>query len=243
MGPFKNAGAQAAKGRYIAFWDSDTRPKEGYLQRAIQALEANPSLSGVTGATRYDGPSYLTRLNTVLSFGFLFQGKDVIPHFVPMGHNIVIRKEAFPEKPFGPFTGRTGGADYISHFAKQMGRPLQLDSKLEILHEDMSYSMRALIEQHLREMFGPMLHRPRASKWAALLLASGIVFTNPLRRLSKLMRYSKKVGFRPLDRCLAIPIISIYAILDLLVLLALLSVPSLTDRWLNHQFGKKREAL
>ncbi len=236
---WKNAGARAARGRYMAFWDSDCRPSRGYLQRAVEVLESDPKLFGITGVSRYNKTSFLGRLNTVLSFGFLYQGKPSVAPYSAMAHNMVLRKSAFPKDPFGPFNGRMGGDEFLSKHAAAGGYPLRIVPDIWISHEDHDpiYSVTNFYERHSREIFHGLLYQPARSKLTAFKVAATALGYLPVRRLWRVFKYGKRMGFGLLDALLSIPILVIYAFLDLLMVLILAFRLDWLDRLLHFQLG------
>lgn len=234
---WKSAGASVAKGRYIVFWDSDCRPHPGYLKRAIDTLEGNPALSGLTGASKYDGSSFLTRLNTVLNFGYLHREREHLGRYVPQGHNIVIRRDLFPPRPFDPYRARDCGAPHLAKFAQAMGKPLKHDSGLIIYHEDLSYSLRAMLEKHLPDMYIKLLDHTKASRAKKLWISGRTVLLIPLKRMGRILRDGKNLGFGWFNVIRSIPVVAAYALLDCSVFLVMACIPRLFDRWVQYQFG------
>ncbi len=236
---WKNAGAESAKGRYLVFFDSDCRPKSGYLKEAVKILENNPSFSGLSGATHYDGTSFLTRLNTVLCFGYLHEERETLGRFFPMGHNLIIRKNMFPIHPFGPHKARAGGSNYIAKIAQAMGKPLQHKRELQIFHEDMSYSMTTLLEQHLREIYIGILEKPQASHFTQMRIGIQSLPLVLLKRVWRLFRYRKTLHFSWLSTLASIPVLIAYAALDCFTVLLLSFIPSLLKRWVKYHFQEE----
>lgn len=233
---WKNIGAKAARGRYLVFWDSDCRPKPGYLKQAVETLEKNPSLSGLTGATLYEGTSFLTRLNTLLNFGYLHRDRETLGTYAPMGHNIVIRKQLFSETPFGPHKARAGGASHLAASAIQRGNPLKHMSSLQLFHEDISYSLTALLEQHLREIYIGLLGRANAPKITKIRVGLQALPIICLKRVWRLFQHRKTLQFSWLDTFLALPVLCGYALLDFFVVMIITFFPSLLNRWTRYQF-------
>jgi glycosyltransferase involved in cell wall biosynthesis len=235
---WKNVGAAAARGEYLVFWDSDCRPAPGYLQRVVETFDAQPELSGIAGRSVYDGKSFLTRLNTVLSFGYLARPVGTLQRDVIASHNVAIRRSMFPPAPFGPFTGRVGGDVFLTNWGRDTGRPLQVDQSLLVFHEDPSWSITALLERHLRELFVPLLRmeppiRPKALAvgWRSLLRL--LVVERP----KKLLRLGRFNGFTKLHVLASLPVLAGYFVLDALAMLVLTVRPRLLERWLRYQFG------
>jgi glycosyltransferase involved in cell wall biosynthesis len=234
---WKNLGAAAARGDYLVFWDSDCRPAPGYLRRVIALFDADPELAGVAGRSVYDGTSFVTRLNTVLSFGYLAQPMETLQRDVALSHNVAIRRDMFPKAPFGPFAGRVGGDAFLTNWARQAGRPLKLDPALLIFHENPSASLTALMERHLRELFIPLLQEPASSRSGALRVGWRSLPRLLVRRPVRLMRWGRFCGFTKLDVAASMPVLALYLLLDACAMLVLTLRPPLLTRWLRYQFG------
>jgi GT2 family glycosyltransferase len=234
---WKNAGAAAARGEYLVFWDSDCRPSPGYLQRVIAAFEADPELAGIAGRSIYDGTSFVSRMNTVLSFGYLARSTPTLQRDVALSHNVAIRRSRFPERPFGPFTGRVGGDLFLTNWARDTGYPLKLDRELLVSHEDPSWSLTALLERHLRDIFVPLLHEDRSRRATVIRAAWKSLLRLLVQRPAKLVRWGRFCGFGKLRAAAAMPVLALYFALDALVLLALTVQPRLLGKWLRYQFG------
>lgn len=234
----KNAGAQVAKGNILVFWDSDSRPLKNYLRVALERLEGDDSLIGVTGISRYEGSSFLTRVNTALNFGFLYQGDHSLPPGCPMSHNLVIRKANFPTAPFGPYNGRRGGDVYIMHAASKSGKPIMLDSRLRMLHEDHSFSLIALLEQHTRDMMTTLIDRPQAGRLAVCAHTLWGFFLLQPKRIRRLFVYGPKTGLTAAELVCALPVLAVYAVIDAIAVTGLIVSRTMMERVMRFQFSR-----
>ena len=236
----KNRGAGVAEGLFLVFWDSDCRASPHYVAAAIGELERDQDLVGVTGVTNYDGESWLARLNTVLSFGYLHHGS------LPMGgpalsHNVVPRRSQLPDpsQPFGPYLARSGGDVFLTDTASQRGRPIQLVRGMQVYHEDPSYSFVALLERHLREHFNPLLARREWSRWLAVTTGLESVLLSAKRRWKKLRSYGPALGFGFASALCALPVLAVHMVIDGAAVLLLCCWLPLLNRWLEYQFARR----
>jgi glycosyltransferase involved in cell wall biosynthesis len=236
---WKNAGAKAARGKYIVFWDSDCRPGKGYLKKAVETLEKNRRLWGVTGISQYDGDTYLTRLNTVLSFGYLYQDEDFTTGHAALSHNVVIRKSKLPQEPFGPYSYRVGGDFHLTRMAARAGHPLKLVREMRIFHEDPSFSLSALLERHLRGIFEPQLFKPHGSRLEVMALAFRGVAGMTKGWIVKVFTYGKRMEFGTFDAILSLPVLMVYSLLDLFVVMVMVLYQPLLDKLITHHIGSK----
>ena len=237
---YKNAGFQAARGKYVAFWDGDCRPSPDYLELAASHLDGSPGLLACAGVSSYDGASWFSELNTILSFGFLHQYRRPESLGAPewmQAHNVVIRRDGFPPKPFGDYAARMDGDNFCASYAALNGLPPLVEPRMRIFHEDPSFSFSLLLERHLREVFGFVSQRPPLTRARLLAAASRSALARIKTRFARLRTWGPHFGWSPLETAAAAPVLGFYAVLNLAALAALAAKPSLLDRWLRYQFG------
>lgn len=237
---YKNAGFQAARGRYVAFWDSDCRPSPDYLELAVSHLDKSPGLLACAGVSSYDGASWLSEMNTILSFGFLHQYRE--PESLGasdwmQAHNVVVRRDGFHPRPFGDYTARMDGDNFCASYAALRGHPPLVEPRMRIFHEDPSFSISHLLERHLREVFGFVSQKPPLTRARLLRVAFRSALARIKTRFGRLRKLSPYFGWSPLKIAAAAPVLAFYTLLNLAALAALAAKPSLLDRWLRYQFG------
>lgn len=234
---YLNAGASIARGEYVTFWAGDCKASSGYLPRAVDLLNNSPELSGVASMTRYNGRNWLTELNTIVSFGYLYSvGQEELNSFYPaLSHGVVIRKSAFPDRPFGDYSAMYGGDMRLTEHARRSGAPLRLDPNMTVLHEDISFSPKALLERHLREIFSmdESLHSDRR-----LLSAFLIALKSPYWRYARVKSYAPFFGWKRLRIASSLPVLALYGLIDVCAMLVLAISPRLQKKWFKYQFGE-----
>jgi glycosyltransferase involved in cell wall biosynthesis len=232
----KNAGANAARGSIVIFTDADCRPSPGYVKTLLEVF-ADPETSSVAGCTFYDRDGVMPRLNTCFSFGLTHGEQEVRAPFGPLTHNVALRRSAYDRDPFGPFTGRVGGDEYLGRVMRERGCPIPLHQRLVIFHEDVSYSIRGMLERHLRESFVVLSRERRKARSPAWCVIRATLGT-ALWKSRLIWRYGSAVGLRPLDFALAPLVIALYAVVDLASVLTVLGVPAAKRRWYAYLFGQ-----
>lgn len=233
----KNAGANASTGEIVFFTDLDCRPAATTLTTLVRAFE-DPATTFVAGRTFYEGPGLLTLLNSAHSFGDLLAGQD---HFdrdhIVNGHNVGLRREFLARDPFGPFGGRTGGDRYITDAMRATGRNIRLLPEMIVLHEDMTYKLRALLERHFRDCVVATDYGTERQSFAAAPTVARTLVLAPARRLRRVLKARRHLGFRLPHLAVAVALNAFYWALDLVAVAVMLLVPPLRRRWLGYQFG------
>ena len=237
---YKNAGFQAARGRYVAFWDGDCRPSPGYLKLAVSHLNKSPRLLACAGITFYDGASWLSEMNTILSFGFLHQYRETESLGAAdwlQAHNVVVRRDGFHPKPFGDYAARMDGDNFCASYAALGGQPALVEPRMRIFHEDPSFSVSLLLERHLREVFGFVSQKPPLTRARLLRTAFRSTLARIKTRFARLWKYAPYFGWSPVKVVAATPVLAFYTVLNLAAFAVLAAKPGLLDRWLRYQFN------
>ncbi len=232
----KNASANVAQGKVVLFTDSDCRPGEGYLENLLRIFD-DPQIHCVAGRSLYDGTGILTRINTTVSFGRFHFGPQLPSSFVPLAHNVAVRRSCYQRDPFGPFTGRVLGDVYLSETLRQKNFPPILRRELVMYHEDMTFSLRGTLERHLRDHFYILGKKPpatRTSAWSVLRAT----LASPRRRLQKVRLYGPSLGLRRRHLPIILAVLVAYAVFDSIAVSLVLGVPSWRRHWLKHEFGE-----
>jgi GT2 family glycosyltransferase len=100
----RNLGARSARGRWLAFTDSDCVPHRGWLAalaRAAARAEANPNLALLAGPLRPARPrsyveSYIVARRWIDQENFLARGRRFSPPFAATA-NLAVRRQAWEE--------------------------------------------------------------------------------------------------------------------------------------------------
>ena len=234
---FKNVGASLARGKYVAFFDSDCRPSPGYLELACALLEESPDLSGVAGVTQFDGSGWLSTLNTLLCFGYLRDGEELSYKRPALAHNVVVRKSAFPDRPFGEYSATYGGDMFLTEYARQSGAPLRLDARLTMTHEDITRSPRKLLDRQLRDVVSRVSAPSESRKWRTIGSALAVAVKSPKWRHREIRNYARFFGWGRPSLCAAAVVVTLYGLLNVAAVLALAASPRLFRKWIGYQFA------
>ncbi|MGZ8217158.1 glycosyltransferase family A protein, partial [Methylomagnum sp.] len=235
----KNAGFREALGNIVIFTDSDCRLGDNYVARVLELFNNHPEISCAFGRTYYDGKGFLTTLNTVLSFGCLHDPAVKSAEQVAiLSHNVVIRAADASDTPFGPYIARVEGDAWLTEWYRSRGQTPILDRDLVVYHEDSSYSLKLRLDRQLREILYFLRSqeelRPwRKGAWVALSKA----LTSVWWRSQKLVRYGRHLDMGAASITLALPVVLVYAILDIISVSLMIAVPALGNRWFRYQNG------
>jgi hypothetical protein len=233
----KNAALEAARGNVAVFLDGDCRLSEGYLAHVVERFCAEPDLEILAGRTAYAGESFLTRVNTCLSFGYFFDPRITHLGAKPLlANNFAVRRASAPRPLFGPWLGRVKGDEYATQFFAKRGHPPPLDPRLLVFHADPSRSLPDLIERHLREHLSRI--RDPQALWP-LSLSAVRLLRNVARsgrwRAELLRSYGPFLGLSKMRRLAARAVVAAYTVLDLLCVGTLVVWPPLARRWFRYQ--------
>jgi len=241
----KDLGLKHARGEIVMFADSDCRLGPDYLKIVCERFRGEPALALISGVTYYHGKKLLSRINTALSFGHLFaaQPSEALKGAVHplLSHNVAVRRRLAPQPVFGPFSGRVGGERFLGEFFAKPKGCANLDRRLEIYHEDPSYSVPLLIEKHLRDQLcwlrSPDILSIRHPRTVLSILRS--IWNSKKWRRKKLEGAASSLRLGPVGIGLGRLVIEVYTWMDLSVVFALILFPFARRKWFSYQEGTK----
>lgn len=128
----RNMFLQYATGEYLLFLDVDSEVRDGFLQRYLEALAANPAV--VVGGRVYDrrGNDQAHRLRYL--YGTQVESKSVDwrrshPHSSFMSNNFVVRRDVLEQHPFDERISRYGHEDTLFGYMLEC-------AGIEVMHID-----------------------------------------------------------------------------------------------------------
>jgi hypothetical protein len=236
----KSLGFREAGAGIVVFLDGDCVPHEDFFPRILKTFSEKPDLKALAGSVVYAGQSFLSRVNSVLSFGPLFDSSATSDRgFICNTNSFSIRKGALPDPLFGPWQGRVNGDVFISQWLYDQGTPIELDPAIRIRHADPSTSFVALLERHFREYLRNLRDPRQLLPWRLSAWRMLRSFVYSFRdRLVRFRSYSGYFKFSPLERAMVPLVFLFYVLLDSLALLALIVWPPLARRWFSYQEGR-----
>ena len=232
----KNCGANAAAGEIVAFSDSDCRPGKGYVEALLKTFK-DSDVQCAYGRSFYDGNGILASINTTFSFGFTHGNGEIKPPLSPLTHNVALRRTLYQKDPFGPYNARVGGDNHLAIQLRMMRCRIAYCAEMVTYHEDPSWSIRPILERHLREHFAVLSHtfaRSRPSSWHVLRQA----FIMPTWRFRTIRRWGSAVGVRSTSLPIILLLLGSYFVMDLLAILVVFAVPSLKQKYYEYLFGQ-----
>lgn len=237
----KNIGAHYARGDVIVFLDVDCRIASGYVDAVLRHYASSMSRGCVGGRTRYAGRSAASRVNTALSFGYLWINSPPRQGYALLAHNVAVRRSSMPVPPFGPFNGRVRGDLHLTDYYRERGEGPDLEPSMQVDHDDCSFSLVLLIERHLREH----LKHIESAEELGIATASGraalrSALWSMTRRWHKLRDYGQAVGIGRTGMLFAIVALPLYWLMDCVAVFLTVSIPGLGRRWVAYQNGTRR---
>ncbi len=132
----KSAGLQAARTDLVAMLDGDCVPQPGWLAECREAARLHPAAAVISGVTRYDGGSLLTRVLEINSRSFIDDRRDDDSRHLTE-NNAVCRRREFLRVLDGDAETAGVGAHSSSlrgATAKRLGMKMAVDPHLVVNH-------------------------------------------------------------------------------------------------------------
>jgi glycosyltransferase involved in cell wall biosynthesis len=128
----KNEGIRMSRGRYVTLVDSDARPAEDWLERALESLETcDPRVALVTGRTRYVvGP--FSRELAVAQLPHQSDARSETHHF--LAHNVLFRGDLLRARLFRGAHIRLGADTDLARRLLEDGYRLRYEPGLAVTH-------------------------------------------------------------------------------------------------------------
>lgn len=163
----RNTALAIARGRYVAFTDSDCIPSPDWLRTGLEYLEANPGvrLTGPVPIHREEGTG---RLVFLYEFHTAFKQKQVASLGRCATANLMVARSVFDS--VGPFDERllSGGDSDWGERAQRAGIPLYYLEDFAVSHP--ARSTLAEIVRKKRRLAGAMAQRRGYATWRYLVL-------------------------------------------------------------------------
>jgi hypothetical protein len=128
----KNEGIRESRGAYVVLSDSDTRPDEDWLEKALRVFEKeDSSLALVTGRTRYLPGPFSRELALAQLPNQADSGSDTT-HF--LAHNVLFRGEIIQKTLFQGGHIRLGSDTHLATRLIEAGHRLRYEPGLSVTH-------------------------------------------------------------------------------------------------------------
>lgn len=142
----KNAGMWAARADLAVILDADCVPDTDWLRMLVNAMNANPEASVISGKTVYAGRGLGERMLSLLSRSYVDAGQAGVTRFIS-NNNAAWRREVFLAHPFpaglGPFAGRMQ-----SESIRRAGGQLLFEPRMRVVHDFEGWPMEVDIRRN-----------------------------------------------------------------------------------------------
>ena len=127
----KNAGADRARGEFVAMLDADCVPAEDWLGMLVAAFA--PGVDAVAGRTRYSGGSRVARTFSVSDFANVVGAADGAASGLNL-NNVAFRREALVAHPLDARVRRNGGCYFLYHTLRASGARILYEPRAVVSH-------------------------------------------------------------------------------------------------------------
>lgn len=144
----RNAGAAIARGKWLAFTDSDCRPHRDWLANAVDYFDAHPAVSAIGGRIELDSrvkPSAAELYERIYAFR---QDRYVGQHGFAATANLIVRRSVFEE--VGAFDG-----------ARKSGGDLEWGQRLAAACCELHYAPGVVVQHPARGALGALIQKRR----------------------------------------------------------------------------------
>lgn len=201
----RNTGVAMAQGPTLAFIDADCRAAPGWLQAAVDGVEANPKNAVIGGDIRIDfgDPAHLTAIEAYEAvFGFR-QKMYIEQRNFSITANLAMAREA--HAAVGPFAGIDVAEDLDwGQRAHAAGYPTRYLPAMRVYHPARPEfaNLARKWQRHIRHDWNAHIDA-RASPWAWRARAAAMLVSIPIESL-KLFRSDRITGFANRARGVAV---------------------------------------
>jgi hypothetical protein len=142
----KNAGMQAARADLAVILDADCVPDSDWLRMLVNAMNANPEASVISGKTVYAGQGLGERMLSILSRSYVDTGQAGVTRFIS-NNNAAWRRAVYLAHPLpanlGPFAGRMQ-----SESIRRAGGQLLFEPRMRVVHDFEGWPMEVDIRRN-----------------------------------------------------------------------------------------------